>query len=63
MYGVTGAPLYSASKYGVIGMVRSLGPQLESDGITVNAVAPNMTREYTRDRLKLSNRVDQDSNQ
>jgi len=37
-------PLYSASKHGLIGFVRSFASQLEPEGITVNAVCPNITR-------------------
>lgn len=37
-------PLYSASKHALTGVVRSLGPQLAVENITVNAVCPNVTR-------------------
>jgi NAD(P)-dependent dehydrogenase (short-subunit alcohol dehydrogenase family) len=35
-------PLYSVTKHAVIGLVRSLAPQLEPSGITVNAVCPGI---------------------
>jgi NAD(P)-dependent dehydrogenase (short-subunit alcohol dehydrogenase family) len=41
--GLTGVPLdpiYAANKHGVVGLVRSLGPLLEADGIRINAVCP-----------------------
>ena len=36
-------PLYTASKHALIGLVRSLAPQLEAKGITINAVCPGNT--------------------
>jgi len=41
---ITYMPLYSASKHALVGFIRSFAPQLASEGITVNAVAPNVTR-------------------
>jgi NAD(P)-dependent dehydrogenase (short-subunit alcohol dehydrogenase family) len=41
--GLTGVPLepiYTANKHAVVGLVRSLGPVLELDGIRLNAVCP-----------------------
>jgi NAD(P)-dependent dehydrogenase (short-subunit alcohol dehydrogenase family) len=41
--GLTGVPLdplYAANKHAVVGLVRSLGPALEGEGIRVNAVCP-----------------------
>ncbi len=38
--GNTGQTNYAASKAGIIGLVRSLGPRVADQGITVNAVAP-----------------------
>jgi NAD(P)-dependent dehydrogenase (short-subunit alcohol dehydrogenase family) len=41
--GLTGVPLepiYTANKHAVVGLVRSLGPVLEPEGIRVNAVCP-----------------------
>lgn len=46
------APLYAASKAGVINLVRSMGPALEKSNIQINALAPAVlgmsTREETR---------------
>ncbi|KDQ55639.1 hypothetical protein JAAARDRAFT_59630 [Jaapia argillacea MUCL 33604] len=38
------APIYAAAKHGVVGVVRSLGPVLEGEGITINAIAPSIIR-------------------
>ncbi len=35
-----GDPLYSLTKFAVVGLVRTLGPQLAAEHITVNAVCP-----------------------
>ena len=40
LYPFPTAPLYAASKAGVIGLVRSLGPLLERSNIQINALAP-----------------------
>jgi NAD(P)-dependent dehydrogenase (short-subunit alcohol dehydrogenase family) len=37
-------PIYTASKHAVVGLVRSTAPQLESKGITVNAVCPGLVK-------------------
>lgn len=42
--GLPGLTPYVASKGGVIGFVRSLAGEVGSDGITVNAIAPTLTR-------------------
>lgn len=34
------APIYAASKFGVVGLVRSLARQLERESIQINALAP-----------------------
>lgn len=36
-------PVYTLTKHAVVGLVRSLGPVLETDGIKVNAVCPGIT--------------------
>ncbi len=36
-------PLYTLTKHAVVGLVRSLAPQLQRDGITINAVCPGIT--------------------
>jgi NAD(P)-dependent dehydrogenase (short-subunit alcohol dehydrogenase family) len=33
-------PIYTATKHAVVGFVRSVAPQLEERGITINAIAP-----------------------
>jgi 15-hydroxyprostaglandin dehydrogenase (NAD) len=35
-------PLYSASKYGVVGLVRALAPVYLKDGITINCICPTL---------------------
>lgn len=42
---------YSASKAGVIGLTKSLGKELATDGICVNAVAPAVVRTRILDQL------------
>ena len=44
------APIYSATKHGVIGLVRSLARPLEAESIRINALAPaviGMSQTYT----------------
>jgi NAD(P)-dependent dehydrogenase (short-subunit alcohol dehydrogenase family) len=36
-------PIYTLTKHAVVGLVRSLGPALEADGIKINAVCPGIT--------------------
>jgi NAD(P)-dependent dehydrogenase (short-subunit alcohol dehydrogenase family) len=36
-------PIYTLTKHAVVGLVRSLAPQLERDGITINAICPGIT--------------------
>ncbi len=38
--GVEGDPIYALTKHAVIGLVRSVAPQLAERGITINAVCP-----------------------
>lgn len=42
--GLPGLTPYVASKGGVIGFVRSLAGEVGADGVTVNAIAPGLTR-------------------
>lgn len=37
---VPGEPIYAANKHAVVGLVRSLGPALEPDGVRINALCP-----------------------
>ena len=37
-------PIYTMTKHAVVGLVRSLSPQLERRGITINAVCPGVVR-------------------
>ncbi len=41
--GMTFAPVYSASKHGVVGFSRSLRELAQSDGIRVNCICPEFT--------------------
>jgi NAD(P)-dependent dehydrogenase (short-subunit alcohol dehydrogenase family) len=38
--GVEGDPIYALTKHAVVGLVRSIGPQLAERGIRINAVCP-----------------------
>lgn len=40
------APMYSTTKHGVIGAVRSLARNLEKEGIQINAICPNCIGTY-----------------
>lgn len=43
LYQLPGSPQYCASKYGLIGLTRSVGPRLlADDNLTVNAILPGM---------------------
>jgi NAD(P)-dependent dehydrogenase (short-subunit alcohol dehydrogenase family) len=55
--GVEGDPIYSLTKHAVIGLVRSVAPQLAARGIRLNAVCPGfadtpMVRGELRDSLE-----------
>ncbi len=43
-YGDAGAPAYSASKAGLIAMMKSLAPELAHDQITINTINPGWVR-------------------
>ncbi len=42
--GTPGLSHYVASKGGIIGFIRSLAAEVGEDGVTVNAIAPSLTR-------------------
>ncbi|GME32580.1 NAD(P)-binding protein [Neofusicoccum parvum] len=44
LYAVATMPVYTAAKHGVVGLVRSYGKFLPEEGITMNAICPNITR-------------------
>jgi len=43
-YAVASNPIYTAAKHAVVGLTRTYGNLLKREGITVNAVAPNVVR-------------------
>jgi len=43
-YCVPSLPIYTAAKHALVGLTRSYGVLLKEEGITVNAVAPNVVR-------------------
>ena len=43
LVGVPPDPIYGATKHAVVGLVRSLGPVLEQQGIRLNAICPGFT--------------------
>lgn len=40
LYACPVAPIYAASKFGVVGLVRSLARPLEKEAVQINALAP-----------------------
>jgi 15-hydroxyprostaglandin dehydrogenase (NAD) len=55
IYGNYAMPLYTSSKHGVVGLVRSLAPVYAKDNITINSLCPTlietnlMPKEYVRE--------------
>jgi len=43
LYPIVSAPLYTATKHGLVGYVRALAPHLEKEGITINTINPAFT--------------------
>jgi NAD(P)-dependent dehydrogenase (short-subunit alcohol dehydrogenase family) len=43
-YCISTLPIYTAAKHGVVGLVRTYGKLLPDEGITFNAVCPNIVR-------------------
>ncbi|CAA9963352.1 FabG Dehydrogenase [Pyrenophora teres f. maculata] len=43
-YCIPSVPIYTAAKHAIVGLTRSYGVLLKEEGITVNAVAPNVVR-------------------
>lgn len=43
-YAIPTLPIYTAAKHGVVGLVRTYGKFLPEEGITFNAVCPNIVR-------------------
>ncbi|QDS74122.1 hypothetical protein FKW77_009883 [Venturia effusa] len=43
-YAVPTVPIYTAAKHGVTGFVRSFGAYLPAEGITLNAICPNIVK-------------------
>ncbi|KAI2475896.1 FabG Dehydrogenase [Pyrenophora tritici-repentis] len=43
-YCIPSVPVYTAAKHAIVGLTRSYGALLKDEGITVNAVAPNVVR-------------------
>ncbi len=50
--GVPWDPLYAASKHAVVGLVRSLAPALEAEGIRVNAACPGYAESAIIDPIR-----------
>ena len=44
-------PVYTISKHGLVGYVRSIAPALRSQGITINAVCPGATGQFDAAQL------------
>ncbi len=48
LYPLPIAPLYAASKFGVVGLVRSTARVVEKAGIQINALAPAVLGTFSR---------------
>jgi len=49
---VAGEPIYCANKHAVVGLVRSLAPTLEADGIAIHALCPSFAETALIDPLR-----------
>ncbi|KAH8803278.1 15-hydroxyprostaglandin dehydrogenase [Xylogone sp. PMI_703] len=57
LYAFPMAPMYAASKAGIIQAVRSMGPLLEGEGITLNAIAPAVIKTGLADAHLFQNMI------
>ncbi|KZT22571.1 NAD(P)-binding protein [Neolentinus lepideus HHB14362 ss-1] len=58
IYPFSVGPIYAASKHGVVGLVRSLGPELQKEGITINGLAPSIIRSNLADEALFSKMIE-----
>ena len=53
LLGLTGSPIYSTAKGGVISFTRVVAKEVAPFGITVNSIAPTLTKTDAADRLSM----------